>query len=256
MVCHFDSSKVSGCIDGLSVVLRKDSQFMTSLNIIGEVMNVPLPALECIWRKSGEEDIDPSSLCIDEERLELFADAYIRKMKNYFESSVHNVDYLSVGEETDLIEFFNQFKSNDTEFTRNAHWSQINTKKLHDSFFKIVKQNTYEEIEDKSFLFAGVSLDVVNRVIKFLFDEVGSNVEDNTYSIKIRERYLIALKRDWSKEKKLLQRISHSRLYSHKKVEKKETFQHPILVVLRKFYLSARYYYFASDDNDPYLIIA
>ena len=70
---------------------------MTSLNIIGEVMNVPLPALECIWRKSGEEDIDPSSLCIDEERLELFADAYIRKMKNYFESSVQNVDYLSVG---------------------------------------------------------------------------------------------------------------------------------------------------------------
>ena len=91
-------------------LFEEEQGFKTSLNIIGEVMNVPLCALESILRANGYDEVEPGSICIDEKMLSIFADAYIRKMKNYFLGSVRNIENLSYEEFTDLNEFYNNFK--------------------------------------------------------------------------------------------------------------------------------------------------
>lgn len=54
---------------------KAESSFMTSLDIVQEVMNVPMCALTSLLRSYGYDSIDDtSSLCIDEKRLEIFAD--------------------------------------------------------------------------------------------------------------------------------------------------------------------------------------
>ena len=53
-------------------------------------MNVPMCALSSILRANGYDEVNPDSICIDEKMLSYFADAYIRKMKNYFLSSIRN----------------------------------------------------------------------------------------------------------------------------------------------------------------------
>lgn len=57
---------------------------MTSLDVIQKVMNVPMCALASLLRANGYDNIDDtSSLCIDEKRLEIFAEAYVRKIRSY-----------------------------------------------------------------------------------------------------------------------------------------------------------------------------
>lgn len=59
---------------------EKAGTFMTSLDVIQKVMNVPMCALASLLRANGYDNIDDtSSLCIDEKRLEIFAEAYVRK---------------------------------------------------------------------------------------------------------------------------------------------------------------------------------
>jgi hypothetical protein len=85
----------------------EEERFMTSLDVIREVMNVPQCALNSILRDNGYTEVEPGSICIDEKMLSVFADAYIRKMKNFFLSSVRNIENLSYQEFTDLDEFYN-----------------------------------------------------------------------------------------------------------------------------------------------------
>ena len=68
------------------------STFKTSSEVIQKVMNVPMCAVISILRSNGYNDIhDETSLCIDEERLGVFAEAYVRKMKIYFTRSLQNI---------------------------------------------------------------------------------------------------------------------------------------------------------------------
>ena len=122
--------------------VMEEERFMTSLNVIREVMNVPQCALNSILRANGYAEVDPDSICIDEKMLSVFADAYIRKMKNYFLSSVRNIENLSYEEFTDLDEFYNIFKKQDVKFVRRAEWSQIDTELIRDAFMDKIKELT------------------------------------------------------------------------------------------------------------------
>ena len=117
-------------------------KFRTSLNIIGEVLNVPLCALKSILRQNGHSDVDPSDYCIDEKELEMFAEAYIRKMKCYFTSSIRNISTLSFEEETDLNKFYNQFKKEECNHLSSANWNQIDTNKIRIAFMDQVEEKT------------------------------------------------------------------------------------------------------------------
>ena len=101
---------------------KAESSFMTSLDIVQEVMNVPMCALTSLLRSYGYDSIDDtSSLCIDEKRLEIFADAYVRKIRSYFTSSLRNISKLSQKE----LEVLEQFLLKVRNRCQNRHLSCV-----------------------------------------------------------------------------------------------------------------------------------
>lgn len=227
-------------LDSLEVTIRKSKSSMTSLNIIGEVMNLPMSALECIWRKSDEQDVDPSSLCIDEKSLELFAEAYIRKMKNYFESSLKDFDSLSIEERNDLVEFYNKFviKEGDT-LTSKSSWSRIDSDKLHDAFINEVREKT----EKYNIDFRG---GIGNISLRFLDELCGSSVR------------VIGANNHLDPNNNLLNRISHSSRYLSPRTNVNRGYKRHHCIVnkrLRNTFKSARFYIYVADDNSDSHII-
>lgn len=105
-------------------------------------MNVPMCALKSILRANGYDEVELGSICIDEKMLSIFADAYIRKMKDYFLGSVRNIENLSYEEFTDLNEFYNSFKKQEVKFVRRVEWSQIDTELIRTVFMDKIKKLT------------------------------------------------------------------------------------------------------------------
>ena len=92
-------------------VNRTEKPFKTSLEVIGKVLNVPESALKALLRLNGHDDnIEPSSICIDEEMLAIFTEAYVRKMRSYFLNSNRHLHLLSPQEAADLDQFYKTFK--------------------------------------------------------------------------------------------------------------------------------------------------
>ena len=57
--------------------------FKTSLDIIQEVMNVPMCALTSLLRANGyDDDYETTSLCIYEKGLNIISEAYISKIRS------------------------------------------------------------------------------------------------------------------------------------------------------------------------------
>lgn len=227
-------------LDSLEAIITVRKSSMTSLNIIGEVMNLPMSALECIWRKSGEQDVDPSSLCIDEKSLELFAEAYIRKMKNYFERSVRDIEVLSSEERNNLIEFYNRFKiKEEYTLTSKSSWGSIDISKLHDAFLNEVWVKTEEHRFD---FFSGIG-GLSQKIIKEL---CGSSV----YTREINNQVATT--------GNLLYRISHSKRYlsPQTNIKGRNKKQHCIENHrLRKILKSARFFIFVADEDSDSDII-
>lgn len=121
----------------------RNSSFMTSLNIIQEVMNVPMCALTSLLRANGySDDVDTSSLCIDEKRLDIFADAYIRKMRSYFLSSLRNIGKLNLKEINDLDRFVKLFKKKGEISSSSYTWSNIDEESIRETFKSTIKKKT------------------------------------------------------------------------------------------------------------------
>lgn len=231
--------------DSTSSRFEEERKFRTSLNVIGEVMNVPMCALSSILRANGYDEVDPASICIDEEMLTYFADAYIRKMKNYFLSSVRNIEDLTYQEYTDLNEFYNTFKKQEVNFTRRAEWSQIDTGLLRDAFMDKVEELTPRR---KS------SFEIFSELIA---EELGHSFPLNDIEITWHEivpsselslRGSLLYDKIDSKVHDTLRRITLSRFYLTKKKPKKVC-QCP-LNTMQLFYVAARYHIFVADDVD------
>ena len=214
-------------------LFEEEQGFKTSLNIIGEVMNVPMCALKSILRATGYDEVEPGSICIDEKMLSIFADAYIRKMKNYFLGSVRNIENLSYEEFTDLNEFYNTFKKQDIKFVRRAEWSQIDTELIRTAFMDKIKKLTPQK---KTFA-------------EIIFGKMMGTFHDLEFELHhilrndVVEQVLIKTKDD------VLVRISRSLLYHAKR--KINKLIHCISDFLRQLFVSARYHIFVGDDKNP-----
>lgn len=230
--------------DSPSSCFEEERRFRTSLNIIGEVMNVPMCALSSILRANGYDEVDPASICIDEEMLTYFADAYIRKMKNYFLSSVRNIEDLTYQEFTDLNEFYNTFKKQEVKFTRRAEWSQIDTGLLRAAFMDKIEELTPSR---KS------SFEIFSE---FIAEELGHSFPLNDIEITWHK----IVPSELSPEKRILNgiinsrvhdnlwSITHCRFYLTKKKPQKVC-QCPFNIT-QLFYIAARYHIFVTDDKD------
>ena len=208
----------------------EEERFMTSLDVIREVMNVPQCALNSILRDNGYTEVEPGSICIDEKMLSVFADAYIRKMKNYFLSSVRNIENLSYQEFTDLDEFYNTFKKQDVKFVRRAEWSQIDTELIRTAFMDKIKELTPRK---------------KSRFELFL-EQVYGRFE--SYSVCHELAHVLIKESCSDEESRLLDRVTHNRFYLVKRKVKK-VFNCSVSIV-RHFFVAARYHIFVADDVD------
>ena len=211
--------------------IREEERFMTSLNIVREVMNVPQCALNSILRANGYNEVDPDSICIDEKMLSIFADAYIRKMKSYFLGSVRNTENLSAEEFTDLNEFCNTYKKQEVKFVRRAEWSQIDTELIRNAFMNRIKELTPRK---------------KSRFDYFVEQIIETNELSNQFDIAYELYHVIDTNSD--KESSLLGRITHNRFYLIKQKVKKSYCCS--VNNLRQLFVAARYHIFVADDAD------
>lgn len=130
----------------------KADTFMTSLDVIQKVMNVPMCALTSLLRVNGYDNIDDtSSLCIDEERLEIFAEAYVRKIRSYFLGSLRNISNLTSKELSNFKQFNELFKNKDLQ-REPSKWSDIDIEHLIKAFKEKIKKETPASSAYESFL--------------------------------------------------------------------------------------------------------
>lgn len=215
-------------------LFEDEQRFETSLNIIGEVMNVPMCALESILRANGYEEVEPGSICIDEKMLSVFADAYIRKMKNFFLSSVRNIENLSYEEFTDLNEFYNTFKKQEVKFVRRAEWNQIDTELIRTAFMDKIKELSPRKKSALDILFERI---FDNRNCVLLIDDPESSIHGT-----------IKIPKDSHKLRKVLNHIVHNRFYLTRQKVKKTSRRS--VNIMRQLFVAARYHIFVADDVD------
>ena len=224
----------------------EESVFKTSLNIIGEVMNVPMCALSSILRANGYEKVAPDSICIDEKMLSYFADAYIRKMKNYFLSSVRNIENLTYQEYTDFNEFYNTFKRQEVNFVRKAEWSHIDTGLLRNAFMDNIKELTPRRKTRLEYLCERIT-ETYHCSLPLFSDELdGYEIVLSEYS---PDEYIFhRIINSRGKERRILMRITRSRLYLTKNKQRRVCFY--TFNIMRQFFIAARYHIFVADDTD------
>lgn len=195
-------------------------------------MNVPMCALTSILRANGYYEVEPDRICIDEKMLTVFADAYIRKMRNYFLSSIRNIESLTYEEFTDFDEFYNSFKKQEVKFVRRAEWSQIDTELIRTAFIDKIKKLTSHK----------------KTSFELLFEHIIEE-SDSFFSIK-ESRPSLSGKAvaDFSNLDSVLSRIIHNRFYLTRQKIKK--ISNSSVDVLRHFFVAARYHIFTVDDTD------
>lgn len=242
------------------------STFKTSPEVIQKVMNVPMCAVMSILRSNGDSDIhDETSLCIDEERLGIFAEAYVRKMKNYFTRSLQNISSLPRKERSDYNKFVKLFKKEGVKEPK--IWeNDIDINHLKEVFVERVKEETEERYSSRSGMMrCYISSDIlINRILTyrlfeqepFIKEEKHINFSDYAYKLILYilgitfEKQAILEKRI-EEEKKLLNRISDSELYIAEPVKDKPVWCGTNLI--SRFVSFARYYiYSVRDDEDSH----
>lgn len=240
------------------------STFKTSPEVIQKVMNVPMCAVKSILRSNGYNDInDETSLCIDEERLGIFTEAYVRKMKNYFTRSLQNMSSLPRKEHSDYNKFVKLFKKKGVKEPKKWE-NDIDIDHLKEVFVERVKEET-EEWHSRLEMLSHSSLDkLVKHILTyspfeqgpFIKEEKHINISDYAYklilyTLGITFENQATLEKRIEEEKELLNRIPNSELYIAEPVNDKPVWCGTNLI--SRFVSFARYYiYSVRDDEDSH----
>lgn len=232
--------------------------FMTSLKIVQEVMNVPMCALTSLLRVNGFNDNeDPSSLCIDEERLKVFVKAYIRKMRSYFLSFLRNISSLSLKERYDFNHFVKLFRKKGDVRSTSSSWSDIDEIKIEQVFRSTIKKKTPRDtfsILPYKFndLFEHVCLacdkpkhDKLKNSLYNLLEKV-SPIDKRKYNT---DDILKTFTSRFSEEENLLLEITRSDYYVAKITC---TVNRNTVDFIEKILRSARYYIYSSNSDDDH----
>ncbi|MBE6300949.1 MAG: hypothetical protein E7085_03710 [Parabacteroides distasonis] len=212
-------------------------EFMTSLDVVNKVMNVPECALKALLRENGYDEIETKSICIDEKMLLVFADAYIRKLRSYFINSNRNLHLLTPQESSDLEEFYTTFKKKDVEHTNVKNWNQIDTELIRDYFVQQVKEQTphhncfYDEVLYRIFSCKRIE----NISCKEFYSSIECTQPQNSYCKNNESKFLVRITKS---------RYYQSRLRTNNAINQNNT------TIIRQLYTTARYYTFPVDNNE------
>lgn len=230
---------------------------MTSLEVIKDVMNVPMAAVHAIARMNGISTADNHAKIISEEELLPFVEAFERKTRNYFVNSMRNCAQLNPEELQTFTEFCKTFKKGNVSLAKVSSWSHIGKTKLRQYFVDQIKEKTPSSVTHhaKFDLFSGIG------GMCGLMVEAIENVEIEPLSNAI-ERILYLRCCNWNYDSKcrtfeyhrhpsrrLLSKITSDWRY-HAKTEKAVTYSEVVQNIFSKIVLSARYYVYIDDDDD------
>lgn len=213
-------------------------EFKTSTNVIMEVLNVPLCAVKSILRDYGisTDNIDETSICIDEKMLENFADAYVRKFKNFFISSSRHISSISDKERQDLKEFYNLFKKKEVFNEQLGNWEDIDISLLRESFYRKVHKLTWDPC----------------GILDILFENLrSSEKEASKTSFKTKDEFLNTENVKNAERDRISSTIL---LYANStyaiRLKQKPYYNFLSIYIGRhKMLSSARYYVFSDDDD-------
>lgn len=208
------------------------STFKTSPEVIQKVMNVPMCAVMSILRSSGYNDIhDETSLCIDEERLGIFTEAYVRKMKNYFTRSLQNISSLPPKERSDYNKFVKLFKKEGVKEPKKWE-NDIDIDHLKEVFVERVKEETEERYSSRSGMQFHISPEALFKHLYVAYERAidsfserileGKIVDDESPINRLVHLYNFFLKHitDSSSLNHTLQVILHRNVFSSDTVSK------------------------------------
>lgn len=232
--------------------------FKTSLEVIQKVMNVPMCAVKSLLRSNGYNNInDETSLCIDEERLGIFSEAYIRKMKNYFTRSLQNIASLPPKERSDYNKFVELFKKQDLQKREPKNWNDIDTDRLREAFIEKVKKETLVECPRCSFI---LSDELTRRIFINRFSEIIPereikyiNIFDYAYKLILNNlgmgfSELEILEKRLEEEKYVLDNIINSEYYIAEPIRVKPIWY--IINLIVKIIIYAKYHIYSMKDDE------
>lgn len=227
--------------------------FKTSLEVIQRVMNVPMCALKSLLRSNGYNDSDDeTSLCIDEERLDMFSEAYARKMKSYFTRSLQNIASLPRKERSDFDRFVELFKKQGVSGPKK--WdADIDVDRLKKAFVERVKEEAFSS--KKAFVTRSVDLSERVCCIKgntkteekhIDVSEVVRNLLPKKVDLDLFKEGI--LERRLEEEQEVLGNIVNSEYYIAKHIEDKPVWCGFDLI--KRFISTARYYIYSTGDDE------
>lgn len=234
-----------------ATITRSKYTFKTSLEVVKEVMNVPMEAIHAIARMNGISTADNHEQIIPESELQPFIEAFERKTRNYFVNSMRNHALLTSQELQTFTEFCKTFKKGNVSLGKVSNWSHIGKTKLRQYFVDKIKQKTPSLSSRHSIdLFSGSGatgfrierLSFIKGIEPYIYDvspiifpEYDSEYECTEY-----------LK---SSSKDLLREITSSWQY-RASVEPLVCYNGYVPDFIRWIILAARYYVYIDDDDD------
>lgn len=223
---------------GLGVLFGFSAKFLTSLEVIRRVMNVPMEAVASIARDAGIEVKDCQSECIDENSLRPFADGYVRKMKYYFNNTLREISQLDYDEFRTFFDFCRTFKKSNVKTAGATTWDDIDQDAIREQFYAEVKKNTREKKHDG--LFASHIL---------YSDSLWSTIDYHSCTNDL-EQFEIEQQ---AYKTKVLESVVNSRLYHTRRAAKVQrpnfSYAHNIIRIML---LSARYHLCGDDGKEEH----
>lgn len=230
-------------IKGISIgYLKCETRY--PLAIVSEVMGVPMAAVQSIARDNKLNiNSEDRGACIDENALHgVYADAYVRKIKCYFNNCNKHIYELSNAEQLQFYQFCNLYKRASLPGSVRK-WEDLNEEAIRAHFEQEVKKKSPRR-KKKSFIDLFSGLGGLEFSLKCLDTEVISITPSEKDAIVITKP---PYERNYAEPSDILHTIVHSRWASRKPKKRKspQLCEHSSAWVI-----SARYYIYSGEDND------
>lgn len=221
------------------------------LELLRQQMNVPMVAIRAIAQSEGIE-IDSQGECISEDSLGVYADAYIRKLKEYFRRMTHNSELVLDPEDIIVFDqFCETFKKSTLHDSKVRSWSDIDQDAIRENFIQSVitkvpiPKKRSHDILLESLWSLQFHIEDVHRTESFgysifqaLVGRIDCNLDDWQSSVDFREKCQV------------LAKVVHSSLYFQKNVTLPALHEQRRLKSVRLIPIVAHYYLYPNKDED------
>lgn len=242
----------------ISILSVSENSFMTSLEVIKEVMNVPMDAIHAIARMNGISTADNHVKTISEEELLPFIEAFERKIRHFFVNSIRNSAQMSSQELQLFTEFCKTFKKEKVSLDEINNWSQISKTKLREHFVDKIKEKTTLSLSNHHTLFeflmghggkdAMSSNDIFRGIDVSRIIGEGGFVNLSSCSTD----YYVFSVTQYRKEypQYIIDKITITWQYRASLERNRDEHLEYVLENIRHIIISARYYVYVDEDND------